>query len=301
MLSFLFPRLTPSRASRGSALFATLVGEARRPHWYVEGEVPDTLDGRFAVLATLVALATVRLERGDETAQLESVGLAERFVEAMDAEHRELGIGDPTLGKTVRKLVGALARRVELWRRAIDATVGQGVAEPVARGARRGRTGPLRGGAAKAAKLSASDPACRGGSMIEDFRPSVALDGIRDGERVDLSRDDERRRSPRGSIPRRRLESHASLARTATRAAPGRVAPRSSSAAWYRRPVAAHLVSFRESPSFPSRAPARARGVRAAAGDCDVGPDGPRSTSARRSPTRWPQPRPYPRRVPEAR
>jgi len=36
----------------------------------------------------------------------------------MESEHRELGLGDPTLGKTVRKLVAMLARRVELWRRA---------------------------------------------------------------------------------------------------------------------------------------------------------------------------------------
>src|SRR5687767_1334499 len=120
MLSFLFPRLTPSGGTRGSALFAALVGEARQAHWYVEGQVPDTLDGRFAVLATIAALATVRLERGGEAARMEAVALAERFVEAMDAEHRELGLGDPTLGKKVRKLVGALARRVELWRDAID-------------------------------------------------------------------------------------------------------------------------------------------------------------------------------------
>ena len=120
MLSFLFPRLTPSEASRGSALFAALVAEARQPHWYVEGEITDTLDGRFAVLATMIALATVRLERGGDAAQAEAVALAERFVEAMDSEHRELGIGDPTLGKTVRKLVGLLARRVELWRDAVD-------------------------------------------------------------------------------------------------------------------------------------------------------------------------------------
>ena len=120
MLSFLFPRLTPSAATRGSALFAALVGEARQRHWYVEGRVPDTLDGRFAVLATIAAVATVRLERGGEAARMEAVALAERFVEAMDAEHRELGLGDPTLGKKVRKLVGALARRVELWRDAID-------------------------------------------------------------------------------------------------------------------------------------------------------------------------------------
>ena len=120
MLSFLFPRLTPAGASRGSALFAALVGEARQPHWYVQGQIPDTLDGRFAVLATVAALATVRLERGGEAARMEAVALAERFVEAMDVEHRELGIGDPALGRKVRKLVGALARRVDLWRDAID-------------------------------------------------------------------------------------------------------------------------------------------------------------------------------------
>ncbi len=119
MLRHLFPRLTPAR-SRGAALFEALVGEARAKHWFIEGEVPDTLDGRFAVLATMVALATVRLERGGSAAHEQAVALAERFVEAMDAEHRQLGIGEPGIGKKVRKLVGVLARRVELWRGAVD-------------------------------------------------------------------------------------------------------------------------------------------------------------------------------------
>jgi cytochrome b pre-mRNA-processing protein 3 len=118
MPSFLFPRLTPPD-SRGQALFGSLVGEARQRHWYVEGQVPDTIDGRFAVLATVAALAIVRLERGAAGAQAAAVALTERFVEAMDSEHRQLGIGEPTLGKTVRKLVGALGRRAELWRRAL--------------------------------------------------------------------------------------------------------------------------------------------------------------------------------------
>src|SRR6185503_18978095 len=119
MLSFLFPRLTPRR-SRGAALFEALVAEARQPHWFVEGQVPDTIDGRFAVLATIIALATVRLEQGGDAARTATVALTERFVEAMDAEHRQLGIGDPTIGKTVRKLVGALDRRAQLWRRTLD-------------------------------------------------------------------------------------------------------------------------------------------------------------------------------------
>ena len=118
MLRYLFPRLTPGE-SRGASLFEALVAEARQPHWFVDGQVADTIDGRFAVLATIVALATVRLERGGELGRSAAVALAERFVETMDAEHRQMGISDPALGRTVRKLVGALGRRVELWRQAV--------------------------------------------------------------------------------------------------------------------------------------------------------------------------------------
>jgi len=119
MLNFLFRGLTAERSS-GAALFDKVTAEARRKSWYVEGAVPDTLDGRFAVLATIAALVLVRLERDGEAGNAASVALTERFIEVMESEHRELGIGDPTLGKTVRKLVGMLARRVELWRASID-------------------------------------------------------------------------------------------------------------------------------------------------------------------------------------
>lgn len=115
MLNFLFRGLTAEPA-RGAALFDAVTDEARRPCWYVEGAVPDTLDGRFAVLATIAALVLVRLEREGEAGDRASVALTERFIEVMESEHRELGLGDPTLGKTVRKLVGMLARRTGLWR-----------------------------------------------------------------------------------------------------------------------------------------------------------------------------------------
>jgi cytochrome b pre-mRNA-processing protein 3 len=119
MLGFLFRGLTTPTAN-GVLLFDAISATARQPHWYIEGEVPDTLDGRFRVLATVAALAIVRLEElGDDGISL-SAALTERFVEVMEAEHRELGLGDPSLGKTVRKLVGSLARRTELWRSVTD-------------------------------------------------------------------------------------------------------------------------------------------------------------------------------------
>jgi cytochrome b pre-mRNA-processing protein 3 len=54
----------------------------------------------------------------------------------MDVEHREMGIGDPTLGKHVRKLVTALARRVELWRSVAEG--GRGWTDAVASSVYRG-------------------------------------------------------------------------------------------------------------------------------------------------------------------
>jgi cytochrome b pre-mRNA-processing protein 3 len=121
MLGSLFRRLTAAPA-HGSPLFDALTRVAREPHWYVEGRVPDTLDGRFAVLATVTALTMVRLEREGPAGDPASVALTERFIEVMESEHREMGLGDPTLGKTVRKLVGKLSRRTDLWRSADDLT-----------------------------------------------------------------------------------------------------------------------------------------------------------------------------------
>ena len=118
MLNFLFRGLTAA-SPRGAALFDAVTAEARDPHWYVEGGIPDTLDGRFAMLATIAALAIVRLEQLGEDGNWLSVALTERFIDVMEAEHRELGLGDPSVGKTVRKLVGLLSGRVDLIRSAV--------------------------------------------------------------------------------------------------------------------------------------------------------------------------------------
>jgi cytochrome b pre-mRNA-processing protein 3 len=103
-----------------SPLYERVVSEARSPHWYVEGQVPDTIDGRFAVLATLLALTSVRLERGGEPAQRAGIDLTEQFIADMDAEVRQLGIGDPAIGKQVGGMVGALGGRVGAWRGALS-------------------------------------------------------------------------------------------------------------------------------------------------------------------------------------
>lgn len=118
MFRGLFARLT-GEPKRGSALFQLAVGETRRAHWFVDAGVPDTLEGRFSVLATITAAIIARLEQFGPPGEAASVALTERFVESMDAEVRELGVSDPAIGKQVRSLVGALASRLERLRAAL--------------------------------------------------------------------------------------------------------------------------------------------------------------------------------------
>lgn len=108
-----------SSPRQSSPLYERVVTEARLPHWYLEGGAPDTIDGRFAVLATLLALTSIRLEGGGEAAQRAGIDLTERFIADMDAEIRQLGIGDPTIGKQVGGMVGALGGRIGVWRQAL--------------------------------------------------------------------------------------------------------------------------------------------------------------------------------------
>jgi cytochrome b pre-mRNA-processing protein 3 len=92
--------------------------------------VPDTLEGRFDMLATIVALALIRLEAEGDRARAESVALTEIFIDDMDGTLRQIGIGDFVVGKHVGKLVGALGGRLGALR---DALPDQAALEPAVR------------------------------------------------------------------------------------------------------------------------------------------------------------------------
>lgn len=89
---------------------------ARDPAWYRDGGVPDTLEGRFAMVAAVTALVLLRLESEGEAAKRESMLLTELFIDDMDSSLREIGIGDFVVGKHVGKLVGALGGRLGAFR-----------------------------------------------------------------------------------------------------------------------------------------------------------------------------------------
>ena len=114
-------RLFGARRERSALrpLYDALVAAAREPGWYREGGVPDTIEGRFDMVATMVAIALLRLEAEGDDAKAESVALTEIFIDDMDGTLRQIGIGDFVVGKHVGKLVGALGGRLGTLREAI--------------------------------------------------------------------------------------------------------------------------------------------------------------------------------------
>jgi cytochrome b pre-mRNA-processing protein 3 len=98
-------------------LYHAIVARGRAVHWYVEGEVPDTLDGRFDMIAAVLSLVLIRLEQADKRS--ESVWLTELFVDDMDGQLRQMGIGDVVVGKHIGRMMSALGGRLSAYRKAL--------------------------------------------------------------------------------------------------------------------------------------------------------------------------------------
>ena len=108
-------KLFGSRDEAALPLYEAIVAQARAPHWYEAGAVPDSIDGRFDMVATILSLVLLRLE-GDPAGAAPSASLTERFVEDMDGQLREIGIGDVVVGKHIGKMMGMLGGRLGAYR-----------------------------------------------------------------------------------------------------------------------------------------------------------------------------------------
>ncbi len=115
-------------------LYTAIIAEARRPDWYVAGAVPDTLDGRFDMMALVMSQVLLRFEAetSPQAAQL-SADLTDRFISDMDGNLREDGIGDQVVGKHLGRMMAALGGRLGAYRDAgaDDAELGRALARNI--------------------------------------------------------------------------------------------------------------------------------------------------------------------------
>jgi len=97
------------------ALYEQVVALGRAPHWYVDGGVPDTLDGRFDAISAVLCVVLTRLE-GEPVSVAGATRLTERFIDDMDAQLRQIGIGDLVVGKEMGRAMAMLGGRLGAYR-----------------------------------------------------------------------------------------------------------------------------------------------------------------------------------------
>jgi cytochrome b pre-mRNA-processing protein 3 len=71
------------------------------------------------MIAAVLCLVLLRLE-GDPDGPAPSAHLAERFVDDMDGQLRQIGIGDIVVGKHIGRMMGMLGGRLGAYRAALD-------------------------------------------------------------------------------------------------------------------------------------------------------------------------------------
>jgi cytochrome b pre-mRNA-processing protein 3 len=92
--------------------YEAIVAAARHPAFYAQWGVADTLDGRFDMVALHTYLVLDRL-KGVEPAFRQD--LVDEFFRDMDRSLRELGVGDVSVGKKVRKMAEVFYGRIAAY------------------------------------------------------------------------------------------------------------------------------------------------------------------------------------------
>lgn len=124
----------PRAAGRiGRSLYQAAAVQARAPAFYLRLGVPDTTEGRFELYNLHVALLVRRLKgEGAQAAEI-SQALFDAYIDHLDITLREMGVGDLSMGKKMRKLGEAFYGRAKNLDRALNAGADSELAALIAR------------------------------------------------------------------------------------------------------------------------------------------------------------------------
>lgn len=103
----------------GEALYAAAVEQARTPALYACLGAPDTVEGRFEMVAIHVWLVMRRLKQGGPGVRKVSQAMFDAMFRNLDDSLRELGVGDLSVGKKIRKLAENFYGRIGAYETAL--------------------------------------------------------------------------------------------------------------------------------------------------------------------------------------
>ncbi|MFG1479523.1 ubiquinol-cytochrome C chaperone family protein [Xanthobacter sp. V4C-4] len=102
-------------------LYGVIVAQSRRAGFYTDFGVPDTLEGRFEMVLLHTILVCHRLKAGNATEQAVSQGVFDAFAADMDRTLREMGVGDLSVPKKMKKIGAAFYGRAAAYDAALAA------------------------------------------------------------------------------------------------------------------------------------------------------------------------------------
>ncbi len=138
-------------------LYGRIVAAARRPEFFAVRGVPDTVDGRFELIALHASLVFRRLAADHPRARDFSQELFDAMFADLDRALREMGAGDLGVGKHVKRMASGFYGRARAYERALN---GAEALEPALRRNLYGTTEPrTEDVAAKASWIRAADAA----------------------------------------------------------------------------------------------------------------------------------------------
>jgi len=110
--------LSPRKAAPGpeSGLYRAIVAQARREEFYRLLGVPDSLEGRFDLIALHAFLVLEPLSR---RAPSLAQALFDHMFADFDVNLREMGVSDMTLGRRIKKLAESFMGRSAAYRQAL--------------------------------------------------------------------------------------------------------------------------------------------------------------------------------------
>lgn len=105
-------------------LYGAIVASARQEKFYAQWGIPDSIDGRFDMISLHVFLLLDRLKGEGPDVEKTRQALTDVFFDDMDRSLREMGVGDLSVGKKVRKMAEAFYGRVKAYAAALDRGAG---------------------------------------------------------------------------------------------------------------------------------------------------------------------------------
>jgi cytochrome b pre-mRNA-processing protein 3 len=118
-MGFLSRFVRPAKPPAHITAYDAVVAQARQPEFFTRGGVPDTTEGRFELLLLHLFILLHAIRQAPQAGVFGQKVFDTAF-DYLDWNLREIGVGDMTVGKKIKRMAEIFYGRVTQYREALD-------------------------------------------------------------------------------------------------------------------------------------------------------------------------------------